>query len=112
MKEMPRENFRWTSHTGGLTTVKPKDYDGHEGIEAATPYAAWKLLAGAGADLRPGDLLEVAAPDETAGALYITKYIGFEPAQWYVAELRTEALPATAEFVPVSAAAPSFDRQD
>jgi hypothetical protein len=99
MKEMPRENFRWMSHTGGLTTVKPKDYDCSRELEAATPYAAWKSLEGEGDGLRPGDLLELVSDEEAGGELRIVKYIGFEPAQWYVPEVRGEAAPVM-EFTP------------
>jgi hypothetical protein len=92
MKESPREHFRWAAHTGGLAIVKPKDYELGGEAEAPTPYALWKRLAeeNGGRDaLLPGDLLEV--PDtENNGALFIAKYIGFEPAQWFVPEPKAE----------------------
>jgi hypothetical protein len=84
LKEGPRENFRWVPHTGGVAIVKNKDYDLDGEVEAATPYAAWKALLAEGRKLRPGDLLEQTGPQGEAGELLITKYIGFEPAQWYV----------------------------
>jgi hypothetical protein len=86
MKEAPAEHFRWAAHSGGLAVVKAKDYDsGAEEVEAATRYAAWKMLAERQRPLRPGDLLE-AVTQETGGDLQIFKYIGFEPAKWYVPE--------------------------
>jgi hypothetical protein len=95
MKDTPRENFRWAPHTSGLAIVKPKDYEWNEDLEATTPYAAWKELLAAGRSLRPGDLLEVCREDVTTepvvtgqsapdGQLLILKYIGFEPAGWFV----------------------------
>jgi hypothetical protein len=107
IKETQRESFRWAAHTGGLAVVKAKDYDGGaEQFEAATPYAAWKVLTEQNRPLHPGDLLETAAAEGTAGELQIFKYIGFEPAKWYVpespgntstnaAEIAPSAIPAT-----------------
>ena len=94
IKEGPREQFRWAAHVGGLATVKPKDYEPGQEMDAATAYAAWKQLSDAGQPLRPGDLLEVINPDETSGELRIAKYIGFEPAQWFVPEPKSEAPPS------------------
>jgi len=111
IKEIPRENFRWASHTGGLTVVKPKDYDCNREVEAATPYAAWKFLQREGDSLRPGDLLETLNPDGTGRELQIAKYIGFERAQWYTPEARVESNP-TMEFTPVFPAASSSERQN
>jgi hypothetical protein len=110
IKETPRENFRWASHTSGLTIVRPKDYDCSREIEAATPYAAWKSLAQADGPLRPGDLLEVISADGAGGELQVFKYIGFEPAQWHIPETRTEPAP-TAEFTPMPSSAPSLENQ-
>jgi hypothetical protein len=88
MKESPRENFRWAPHTGGLAIVKPKDYEPDREVEASTPYALWKSLLAEGRPLRPGDLLEISHVDGASGQLYITKYIGFEPASWHAPEPR------------------------
>ena len=90
MKDTPRENFRWSAHTGGLAIVKPKDYDAAEELEAATPYALWKQLAAAGKGLRPGDVLEMITAEGPTAELQIAKYIGFEPAKWYVPEPKPE----------------------
>lgn len=90
IKQAPLESFRWTAHTGGLAVVKPKDYDFGEEIESATPYAAWKALASEGNALRMGDVLERLAEDTSAGSLLIAKYIGFEPAQWFIPEIRPD----------------------
>jgi hypothetical protein len=86
IKDAPGESFRWAPHTGGLAIVKLKDYDPASDIEAPTPYAAWKTLAAENRSLRPGDLLETLTPEGAPVDLHIAKYIGFEPAQWYVPE--------------------------
>lgn len=95
MKDAPRESFRWAAHTGGLAIVKSKDYECTGEVEAATPYAAWKRLAAESAPLRPGDLLEVLHDDGHPGELQIAKYIGFEPAQWFVPEPKVNADPVS-----------------
>jgi hypothetical protein len=110
IKETPRENFRWAPHTGGLTIAKPKDYDFSREAEAATPYAAWKILAQTDNYLRPGDLLEVVHSDGTGGELQIFKYVGFEPAQWHVPDTRAEPAP-TAEFTPALSSPLASERQ-
>lgn len=91
MKDGPRENFRWAAHTGGLARVKLKDFDFSGEIQAASPYAAWKTLASESNALRPGDLLETVPTAGSSADLKIAKYIGFEPAEWYIPELRTDA---------------------
>ncbi|MFL6448556.1 MAG: hypothetical protein ACJ746_12820 [Bryobacteraceae bacterium] len=84
--------------------VKPKDYDFGEEIDAETPYAAWKSLSVNGNALRPGDLLELQSEEGPPSSLLITKYIGFEPAQWFVPEQKPER-PATSAVICES----SFD---
>jgi hypothetical protein len=96
MKEAAAEHFRWAAHSGGLAVVKAKDYEGEaDEIAAASPYAAWKMLAETQPahhsergmrPLRPGDVLEAVTQEGAGGDLQIFKYIGFEPAKWYVPE--------------------------
>ena len=96
MKEIPRENFRWAAHTMGLAVARPKDYELNGDIDATTPYAAWKQLAGEGRALRPGDLLESTTVDGAPEELLIAKYIGFEPAKWFVPEPKPDcSFPST-----------------
>lgn len=90
LKEAPSEHFRWAPHTSGLAIVKSRDYDLDGEVEASSPYAVWKALLAGDCALRPGDLLETGHIDEAAGQLYIAKYIGFEPASWYVPEPRLD----------------------
>ncbi len=97
MKDMPRENFRWAAHTGGLAILKAKDYEPGEEITAGNPYECWRTALEAGTPLRPGDVLQrIAAPESgfesSPGELLIAKYIGFEPAQWFVPEPKLSEL--------------------
>lgn len=102
IKDAPAESFRWAAHTGGLAIVKPKDYEAGGEVASPTPYAAWKLLEKEGRPLRPGDLLESIGDGGHSGELQIAKYIGFEPARWYVPEPAAEDN-AAAEDSPASA---------
>lgn len=81
LKETARQQFRWAPHTSGVSTVKPKDYEPADVIEAASPYAAWLALRESEQALQVGDLLELDGAE-----LRIFKYIGFEEARWYVPE--------------------------
>ena len=109
IKHAPGESFRWTTHTGGLSVIKFKDYESGEEITAASPYAGWKLLASAGKALNPGDVLELIRPDGNAGELYITKYIGFEPAEWFIPEPKPETVSVT---ISSTAAPNSIEAQE
>jgi hypothetical protein len=81
MKEAQRQQYRWAPHTTGLTTVKSKDYDLAEIVEADSAYAVWEKLRENERPLQVGDIL--AGED---GRLQICKYIGFEEAHWFVHE--------------------------
>ena len=94
LKETARQQFRWAPHTSGISTVKPKDYEPAEMIEAASPYAAWLALRESEQALQVGDLLELEGAE-----LRIFKYIGFEEARWYVPE---PAPPADASSLAVT----------
>ncbi|HXE12313.1 MAG TPA: hypothetical protein VN633_09345 [Bryobacteraceae bacterium] len=81
MKEPAREAFRSAAHTSAPAVAKPKDYELSDETEAENAYAVWVALRETERALQTGDILE----DET-GALHIAKFIGFEPAQWWVPE--------------------------
>lgn len=105
IKKAPWESFRWAAHTGGLAVVKPKDYDLDYEVEGPTPYSVWRALASQGSDLRPGDILETVLSEGASGNLLILKYIGFEPAEWFVPEAKVEKLSITSDFVEAPSAA-------
>ncbi|HEX4772449.1 MAG TPA: hypothetical protein VH351_16565 [Bryobacteraceae bacterium] len=86
------DSFRWSPHTGGTAIIKPKDYQSGEELEAATPYAAWKLAAERNLPLRAGDVLELLNDSGSAGPLLIAKYIGFEPAAWWTPAPKPESV--------------------
>jgi hypothetical protein len=81
MKDQPRENFRWAPHVSAQALVKLRDYEAAEQIEALNEYEAWSQLRSSARPLQVGDLLET-----EAGDLRICKYVGFEPAKWFVPE--------------------------
>jgi hypothetical protein len=83
LKESQRSPFRAQPHTGGLTAVKPRDYEPGGEVEAASPYSAWRLLRGGEHPLHVGDVLE-----SESGELCICKFVGFEDARWHVPEAR------------------------
>jgi hypothetical protein len=91
MKDSPRQQFRWAPHVSGCASVKPKDYDPQDQIDAAHEYDAWRHLREAGQALEVGDLLET-----EDGRLSICKYVGFEPAQWLLPEPKHHPEPETA----------------
>ena len=75
--------------------MKPRDYEAGGEVESQSPYSLWRELQDSESPhterpLSPGDLLEIIQPDGM-GALFITKYIGFEPARWFVPEVKTTA---------------------
>jgi hypothetical protein len=88
LKEIPRQQFRWTPHTPGVAVVKLKDYEPGPVIHAASPYALWLDLRGGGQAIAVGDVIEVVGGpiQHPGGQLRIFKYIGFEEAQWYEPE--------------------------
>jgi hypothetical protein len=91
MKDSPRQQFRWAPHVSGSASVKPKDYEQRDQIEAVHEYDAWRQLRESGQALEVGDLLET-----EEGRLSICKYVGFEPAQWVLPEPKLQAEPEPA----------------
>jgi hypothetical protein len=84
MKESVRQQFRWAPHTIGITTVKPRDYEQINTMEASGVYAVWMALKDTDEALQVGDILEV-----DGGELRIYKYVGFEEAQWLIPEVKS-----------------------
>jgi hypothetical protein len=50
----------------------------------------WSSRKAQGNDLCPGDVLETVNEDGTSKELQIFKYIGFEPAKWWIPEPKPE----------------------
>ncbi len=97
MKDSPRQQFRAAPHVSGSAAVKPKDYETRGQVEALNEYDAWRLLRDSEQPLLVGDVLET-----EDGQLRICKYVGFEPAQWIIPELRSHAEPETASPTPAT----------
>jgi hypothetical protein len=87
MKDSPRQQFRWAPHVSGTASAKPKDFEPGGQVEALHEYDAWRILREEGAPLEIGDLLET-----EDGQLRICKYVGFEPAQWVVPEVKHQPI--------------------
>jgi hypothetical protein len=85
LKENLRAQFRQLPHVSGVSRVKLKDYDEAGAVEAPTPYAAWFALkeSGGGDALQVGDVLV-----DDANDVRIVKYVGFEPAEWIVPDVK------------------------
>lgn len=83
MKENARLQFRWAPHSGGVTMLKPRDFEPAGEIDAPHCYGAWTQLRGAEDALQVGDVLE-----SERGELHICKYVGFEEARWVQPETR------------------------
>lgn len=110
LRESMKESFRWAAHTGGTAVIKPKDYEVGAEVDALTPYALWSELKAEDASLCPGDVLETLREDGTPGELQIFKYIGFEPAKWWLPEPKAEQK-GKDEGQSAAAAVPSLDLQ-
>jgi hypothetical protein len=94
MKENARQHFLWAPHVSGAASMKPKDYEPADTVEAENEYAAWLLSREWEKPLRVGDILEL-----PSGELRVCKYVGFEEARWIV----SDPLPAGPEtLTPVS----------
>ncbi len=83
LKDGLRAQFRQLPHVSGISRVKVKDYEERGSVEASTPYAAWVVLKGTGDALEVGDLLM-----DESGEARIVKFVGFEPAEWIVPEIK------------------------
>src|ERR1043166_6382357 len=82
------QQFRYAPHVIGTASVKPRDYEPGEAVEAAFPYGAFFAMRDAGTPHDPGCLLEA-----EAGGSRIFKFVGFEEAYWSPPE-PVESVPA------------------
>ena len=90
LKDHLRQYFRHAPHVSGAASVKPRDYNPGNAVDAKSPYAAYFGLRGSSSPLEPGDLLE-----SDSGDLRIYKFVGFEEARWVIPEPKPEPLPAS-----------------
>ena len=97
MKDSPRQQFRWAPHVAGAASVKARDYEQLGDVMAHNEYDAWQSLKEAGSPLQVGDLLE-----GENGQLRVCKYVGFEPAQWYLPEPKPPSEPEPVNREPVT----------
>jgi hypothetical protein len=88
MKDAPRQQFRWAPHVSGPASAKPRDFEPRGQVMALHEYDAWRILRDEGAPLEIGDVLET-----EDGQLRICKYVGFEPAQWVIPEVKAHPVP-------------------
>ena len=86
MKDSPRQQFRCAPHLSGCAALKPKEFEPRGEVEAKHEYEAWQLLRESSEPIAVGDLLET-----EDGQLRICKYVGFEPAQWVLPEVKLHA---------------------
>ena len=98
LKDHLRQQFRFAPHISGVATLKPRDYVAGDSIDASSPYAAFFHMKESGAPLEVGDVLDA------EGTLRVFKFVGFEEAQWAVAEPK----PETHAEVPENARAPAL----
>ena len=87
LKDHQKTHFRQLPHMSGVARVKPRDYEEEVGavVDAATPYAAWFAMKDTGSPLEVGDMIA-----DEAGALRIVKFVGVEPAEWVLPEVKLD----------------------
>ena len=85
LKDHLRQGFRASPHVIGMASVKPRDYEPGDSVEAQSPSGAFFDLRDAGTPLQVGDVLEL-----ENGTIRICKFVGFEEAQWVVTEPKPE----------------------
>jgi len=85
LKDHLRQQFRFAPHVSGTASVKLRDYQPGDSVDAESPYAAFFALRDSETPLEVGDLLE-----SEAGTLTIFKFVGFESAQWVLPEPKPE----------------------
>ena len=95
LKENLRAHFRQLPHLSGTAQLKVRDYV--EGVEvtAGNRYAAWMELRGTNDPMLVGDVLV-----EDGAGIYIMKFVGLEPAEWVLPEVKLVEALAPVEAVP------------
>ena len=83
LKSNLRTHFRQLPHLSGAAQLKLKDYV--EGVEvtAGNRYAAWMEMKRTNDPLEVGDALV-----EDGANMFVVKFVGLEPAEWIVPEIK------------------------
>ena len=83
LKENLRAHFRQLPHLSGTTQLKVRDYVEAIEITASNRYAAWMQMRATNDPLMVGDALV-----EDSTSVFVVKFVGMEPAEWVVPELK------------------------
>ena len=83
LKENLRAHFRQLPHLSGTAQLKLRDYVEAVEVSASNRYAAWMEMRSTNDPLGVGDVLV-----EDGAGIYIVKFVGLEPAEWVVPELK------------------------
>jgi len=84
LKENLRAHFRQLPHLSGVAQLKLRDYVEGVEITASNRYAAWQELKGTNDPLQIGDVMVEDGTD-----LFVMKFVGLEPAEWIVPEVKS-----------------------
>src|SRR5450432_650525 len=83
LKENLRAHFRQLPHLSGTAQLKLRDYVEGVEVSASNRYAAWMEMKSTNDPLMVGDVLV-----EDGANIYVVKFVGLEPAEWIVPELK------------------------
>ena len=83
LKENLRSHFRQLPHLSGTAPLKLKDYVEAVEVTASNRYAAWHQMKNTNDPLQIGDAIV-----EDGTALFVVKFVGLEPAEWIVPEVK------------------------
>lgn len=83
LKENLRAHFRQLPHLSGTAQLKLRDYVEAVEVSASNRYAAWMEMRSTNDPLEVGDVLV-----EDGANIYVVKFVGLEPGEWVVPELK------------------------
>src|SRR3954449_5533925 len=95
LKENLRAHFRQLPHLSGVAQLKLRDYVEGAEVTASNRYAAWQSLKSTNDPLQVGDAMV-----EDAANIYVVKFVGLEPAEWIVPEVKPLEAEVMASVVP------------
>ena len=94
LKENLRAHFRQLPHLSGVAQLKQRDYTEDVELTASNRYAAWNEVKDTPERMQVGDALV-----EDGVNLFVIKFVGLEPAEWIVPDVKVDQAPVE----PVSA---------